>query len=147
MWRVWNIKKQQWLFWDKYKLECIKRRTSKTNIILRDAKEYLKIKSDVNLYLVTQMWENGESNVQCVWCCNNYDDFTNKTVTCHKLKTRAYTGSRFWVTHMNKKNWGEDTSKVTPPEVMCISSRLKKKCWQAPTKHKTYIYLFGRSLD
>ncbi len=105
MWRVWNIKKQQWLLWDKYKVECIKQRTSKTNIILRDAKQYLNIKRDVNLYLVTQMWENGELNVQCVWCCNNYDDFTNKTVTFHNIKTRAYTGSRFWATHMNKKNW------------------------------------------
>jgi hypothetical protein len=59
-----------------------------------------------------------------VWCGKNYNDFTNKTVTCHKIKTRAYTGSRFWVTHMNKKKLGEDTSKVTPPEVTCISSPL-----------------------
>ncbi len=56
------------------------------------------------------------------------NNFTYKTVTCHNIKTRAYTGSRFWVTHMNKKKLGEDTSKVTPPEVKCISSRLILVC-------------------
>ena len=110
-------------------------------MIFRDVQQKLKTKRDVLPYLVTQMWEIKKSNVQCVSCSKNYNNFTNKTVTRHKRKTGTYTGSSFWVTHMNKKI-RVDTSKVTTPEVMCFSSCLYKIIWVSWGRLLVGIWLF-----
>ena len=99
-------------------------------MILQDVQQKLKTKHDVLPYLVTQMWENKKSNVQCVSCRKNYNYFTNKTVTCRKRKTGTYTGSSFGVTHMNKKNTcGYLKSYYTWSNVFQQSSLVLRMLW------------------